>query len=88
MVWSIIAGVQEMERAREGVAFLLNDVWLDAVIDFGCVSFKILWIKFQFSRIKLCLVVGYGPIEGNGEEWERFWNDLGRTVDRVGNEYR
>ena len=24
---SIIAGVHEMERAREGIAILLNDVW-------------------------------------------------------------
>ena len=31
----IIAGVQEMERAREGLAILLNDVWHSAVVDFG-----------------------------------------------------
>ena len=30
----------------------------------------------------------YGPIEGDVEERERFWNDLDRVVDRVGNEYR
>ena len=30
----ITVGVQEMERAREGVAILLNDVWHSAVIDF------------------------------------------------------
>ena len=34
----IIAGVQKMERAREGVAILLNDVWDSAVVDFGCVN--------------------------------------------------
>ena len=28
----IIASVQEMERAREGEAILLNDVWHSAVI--------------------------------------------------------
>ena len=38
----IIASVQEMERAREGVAILLKDVWHSAVIDFGCVSSRIL----------------------------------------------
>ena len=54
----IIAGVKEMERARKGVAVLLNDVWHNAVIDFGCVSSKILWIKFKFSRVKVCVVVG------------------------------
>ena len=44
----IIADVQEMERAREGVAILLNNVWHSAVIDFGCVSSRILWINFVF----------------------------------------
>ena len=42
----IIPGVQEMERAREGVAILLNDVWHSAVVKFGCVSSRVLWIKF------------------------------------------
>ena len=32
--------------------------------------------------------VRYGPNEGIGEERERFWNEMGRTVDRVGNRYR
>ena len=34
------------------------------------------------------MVVGYGPNEGSGEQRERFWNDLDRNVDRVGNGYR
>ena len=44
MVWSKWhhAGVQEMERAREGVAILLNDVWYNAVVDFGCVGSRTL----------------------------------------------
>ena len=46
VTWSgvngIIAGVQEMERAREGVAILLINVWHSAVIDFGCVSTSLL----------------------------------------------
>ena len=83
-----IASVQEMEIAREGVAVLLNDVGHSAVIDFGYVSSRILWIKFKFSRVQVCVVVGYGPNEGIGEEREKFWNDLDRTVDRVGNGYR
>ena len=61
-----------MERAREGVGILLKDVWLSAVIDFGCVSSRILWIKFKFSRVKVCVGVGYGPNEGVDEERERF----------------
>ena len=41
---SIIGGVQEMARARKGVAILLNDVWHSVVIDLGCVTSIILWI--------------------------------------------
>ena len=34
------------------------------------------------------MVVGYNPSDGDGEERERFWNELDRVVDRVGNGYR
>ena len=58
------------------------------MVDFGWVRSRILWIKFKFSRFKVCVVVGYCPNEGIGEERERFWNDLGRIVDNVRNGYR
>ena len=45
----IFAGVQEMERAREGVAVLLNDMWHSAVVKSRYVSSRILWIKFVFK---------------------------------------
>ena len=57
---------------------MLNDVCQNAVIDFGCVS-----SKFMFSRVKVCVVVGYGSSRGNGEKRESFWNDLDSIVDRV-----
>ena len=38
----ITADVQEIERAREGVAVLLNNMWHSAEIDFGCVTIRIL----------------------------------------------
>ena len=38
----IIACSQEMEKDKEGVAILLNDVWRSAVVDFVCVSFRII----------------------------------------------
>ena len=63
---------------------MLNDVWYSAVIDFGCVSSLILWIQFMFSRVKVCAVVGCGYNEGDGEERNRFWNDMVRVLDRVG----
>ena len=64
---------------------LLNDMWPSTVIDFYCVSIRILWIKFKFSRVKVFVVVGYGSNEGDGEEWDKFWNDMDMILDRVGN---
>ena len=60
-----------MERARERMADLLNDVWHSAEVKSGYVSSGILWIKFKFSRVKICVVGGYGPNEGDGKERER-----------------
>ena len=64
----LIAVVQEMKRAREGAAIMLNDVWHRAVVHFGCVSSRIFWIKFKFSMVKICVVVWYSHNEGDGEE--------------------
>ena len=33
------------------------------------------------------MVMGYDPNERNGEERERFWIDMDRTMDRVRNGY-
>ena len=32
----LIAGVQEIERVREDVTVLMNDVWHIVVVDFAC----------------------------------------------------
>ena len=64
----IFACVQEKERAREGAAALLNDVWHSAVVKSEFISYRILWIKFKFTRVKVCVVVGYGPNEWDGED--------------------
>ena len=57
-----------MERAKEGVPILLNNVLHSAVVDFECASSRILLIKFNFSKVKVCVVVGYGPNEGDDVE--------------------
>ena len=82
----IFSGVQEMERAREGVTVLLNDVWHSAVVKYGCVSSRFLWIKFKFSRVKVCVVVWYGPNKGDGEEkdemtWTGLWITSRMDID-------
>ena len=41
-------------------------------------ALKILWLNFTFASVK---DMGYG--EGR----ERFWNNLNRVLDRVGNGY-
>ena len=41
---------------------------MDRALD--SVSSRILWIKFRFPRVKVCVVVGYAPNEGDGEERE------------------
>ena len=33
-------------------------------------------------------MVGHVPNEVDGEEMDRFWNDIDRTLDSVGNGYR
>ena len=61
MVNVIIAGVQEMESAIQDVAVLLNDVWHNEVVDFGCVSSRIRWIKFKFPSGNVCAEEGFPP---------------------------
>ena len=62
-------------------------MWHSAMIDFGCDSSRIFWIKFKFSIVKVFVVVGYVSNEGDGEERNRFWNEMDRVLDRVGNGY-
>ena len=63
-VSSINVGVLQTERAWEGVAVSINGVWNSGVMDFG--SFG----KFKFSKFKICVVLVYGPTEGDFEEKE------------------
>ena len=70
---------RKLKELGNGVAILLNDVWHNEVVKFVCFSSRILWIKFKFSRVTVCVVVGYGPNEGDGE---------GKDLDSVGDGYR
>ena len=58
----------------------MNDVWHSTVINFGCISSRILWIKFKFSRWW-----GTGPMK---EMVKKGTNDMDRILDRVGNSHR
>ena len=48
------------------MAILMNDVYHSAVIDLRCVSSRTLWVKFKFSRVKVCVGLVYGSTEGEG----------------------
>ena len=72
--------VQKIERGRDDVAVLLNDVWYGDLVEFRCINSRILWVKFKFAKVKACVVVIYSPTEDDDEN-ERFWNDS----DRISN---
>ena len=40
------------------------------------------------SSFQYCVVVGYGPNKGDGEERDRFWSDMDRIPDDIGIGYR
>ena len=58
------------------------------MLEFRCVSPRILWIKFKFSKVKFCVMVECSASEGDGEERDIFRNYMGRILDGVGNGYR
>ena len=60
----INAGVQEIERGKEGMAILISDLWYSVVIDFGCVSSTAPWVKFKFSGLKYVWWWGIAPLMG------------------------
>ena len=59
----------------------LNDVCYIAVVEFGCVCSRILWVNLNFSKFKVCVVE-------DDEEREKSWNYLYRVLGGVTNGYR
>ena len=55
-----VAVVQKIERPREGIAIMLNNVWHTEVINLESISSRIPWIKLKFSRVNVCVLVGIG----------------------------
>ena len=64
------------------MAILLNKMWHGVVIDFGFVSSRILWTKFKFSRVEVCVVVKYGTSEGECKERRKEYWILDRNMDK------
>src|SRR5678815_976737 len=51
------------------------------MVDFVCVSTRILKVKFKFEKVKICEVATYSPSEGNVEERTIFWDNLNDVLD-------
>ena len=70
MLWSndFCARVQEQEKSRESMKVFFNYVKYSTVAEIGYISSRTLWIKFKFSRVKVCVVVLYHPTGGGKEE--------------------
>ena len=55
---------------------LLSDVRYSNGVKFGCVISKILGVKLNFSRLRICVVVVYPLLKkrtGSGMYWRRCW---------------
>src|SRR5678815_5909294 len=66
----------------------IRDRWYKAMVDFDCVSPRILMVKLKFEKVKVCVVVTYGPSKGNVEESTIFWDNLNDVLDGVSRSFR
>lgn len=88
-VRGVRSGVNDNVRGKEGVAVLMNDEWFAAMVGYECVNSRLLWVKLRFKKVKLCIVVAYGPCNDRSvREKDKFWRDLEKVMNAVGNGYR
>ena len=80
----ISSGIQKMERAREGVAVLLVDVWHSAVVKDGCVSPRLYFsvLNSSFQGLKFLWWWGTAPMKQRVESAREVYGSVragGRT---------
>ena len=79
-----ISGVATGERAREGVALLLNDWMKKLVVEWKELSSKLMWVRVRLGRECWAFISAYGPgCEKSEEERDLFWNELNRCVGEL-----
>ena len=84
-VHGVRAGMKGRERAKEGVGVLMNEEWYKALVKYECVSSRVIYVKFKFKRVKMHIVVAYGPLnDRKKEEKDKFWNELRTIVNEFG----
>ena len=80
---------RERSKAQKGVTVLMSDKCCKSLMNVEYKSARVLFAKFRFARVKVCVILVYGAVNGASEyERESFWNEVERTVDEVGNSYR
>ena len=85
----IVSGVAERCRAREGVAIIVSGRLWGSVIDYKCVSSRIVWVRMKVAGEKLIIVSVYGPgMEKSENERESFWSNLNDCVAGFGENER
>ena len=76
-----ISGVNERDRAKEGVGIIVRDEWSECIKEWKEVSSRLMWVRMRFGVERWVFVSAYGPgSERKGEEVEEFWSDLGECV--------
>ncbi|KAK9745013.1 hypothetical protein QE152_g7322 [Popillia japonica] len=79
----IYSGVKNTERARAGVALLINKEAESRISNWKYISERLIKLDMRtLEGDKLSIIVAYGPIESDKkEEKDHFWEELQDEVD-------
>ena len=78
----IVSGVSERCRAKEGVGIMLSGQMWSRMLDYKCVSSRLMWVKLNLNGEKLNVVSVYAPgMEKKDCERERFWGNLNECIE-------
>ncbi|CAK1586485.1 unnamed protein product [Parnassius mnemosyne] len=76
--WS---GVDETERACQGVGVILSERMGQCVKEYECVSPRLLWIRMKVGLKKLFVIQVYAPTSThNNEEVEKMHEDISGVI--------
>ena len=78
----IYSGVEQNERARAGVAVLVNEQWKDKISSYDWLNERIMTCRFKIERGYMTVICLYSPEEGRREEVNWFYKDLQEIYDK------
>ena len=77
----VVSGVSERCRAREGVAVMIKRSLWGSVVEYKCVSSRLLWVRMKVAGERIVIVGVYGPgMERSENEREVFWESLNECL--------